>query len=106
MIQDMRERDAYGRELYGQPLRAEDGRDSDIDAYQEILDLAAYMRKGMAEREARRKLLADHFTELADSAQRMADVGHIGHPKREAYCQGQAHAFRFAAKTITEGIKS
>ena len=47
--------------------------------------------------------LAAYFAGLADAAQREADA-HAG--QRQSFCDGQAHAFRFAAKTITEGIKS
>ena len=51
VIEDMRARDQFGREKYGQPLRVGDGRNSLVDAYQEILDLAAYLRKAIAEQQ-------------------------------------------------------
>ncbi len=41
---DMRERDAAGRQKYGTPLQAENGRDHLVDAYQEALDLCVYLR--------------------------------------------------------------
>lgn len=39
------ERDAFGRNKYGQPLRSEDGRDSIEDARQEVGDLMNYVYK-------------------------------------------------------------
>ena len=43
VLADMRERDKIGRERYGVPLAASNGRNHLIDAYQEALDLAAYL---------------------------------------------------------------
>ena len=48
---DMRQRDAIGMKKYGQPLKAHDGRDTLIDAYQEALDLTVYLRKAIFERD-------------------------------------------------------
>lgn len=45
LAEDMRARDAMGREKYGVPLQIENGRDASIDAYQEALDLAVYARQ-------------------------------------------------------------
>lgn len=49
VIEDGRKRDALGRERYGVPLAAGNGRDSMIDAYQELLDSAAYLRTELNE---------------------------------------------------------
>jgi len=49
VIADMERRRQYGIEKYGQPLQLFDGRDNLIDLYQEILDVAVYIRKGIAE---------------------------------------------------------
>jgi hypothetical protein len=49
VIADMRERDAIGRERYGTPLRASNGRDAILDAYQEALDLRVYLEQARAE---------------------------------------------------------
>lgn len=46
----MRERNAVGLKKYGQTLRAGDGRKHLVDAYQEILDAAVYMRQEIEER--------------------------------------------------------
>jgi hypothetical protein len=51
VIEDMKARDASGREKYGTPLQAHNGRDALVDAYQEALDLAVYLRQAIEERE-------------------------------------------------------
>ena len=45
LLADMRARDALGRERYGTPLREWNGRDAIADAYQESLDLVAYLEQ-------------------------------------------------------------
>ena len=49
ILADMRARDALGRQRYGTPLQAGNGRDALADAYQEALDLAVYLRQHLAE---------------------------------------------------------
>lgn len=51
VIQDMVERKRIGIERYGVPLQPFNGRDALIDAYQEALDLAVYLRQLVEERE-------------------------------------------------------
>lgn len=51
VIADMRERDRVGRERYSTPLQPLNGRDALVDAYQEALDLAVYLRQAIAERD-------------------------------------------------------
>lgn len=51
VIADMQARDKLGRERYGTPLQAFNGRDALVDAYQEALDLSVYLRQAIAERE-------------------------------------------------------
>ena len=46
---EMAERDETGRQRYGTPLTTHNGRDHLVDAYQEALDLAVYMRAHIAE---------------------------------------------------------
>lgn len=55
VVADMQERDQVGEQKYGQRLQAGDGRSSLVDAYQEALDLAVYLRKEIAERDAKRE---------------------------------------------------
>lgn len=50
VIADIKERDAVGRERYGIPLQANNGRDALVDAYQEALDLVVYLRQAIEER--------------------------------------------------------
>lgn len=50
VIADMRERDNDGRRKYGTPLQANNGRDALVDAYQEALDLAVYLKQAIVER--------------------------------------------------------
>lgn len=45
VIADMSERDHVGRQRYGTPLQAGNGRDPLIDAYQESLDKVVYLRQ-------------------------------------------------------------
>lgn len=53
VIDDMRTRDAVGRERYGTPLQPHNGRDALIDAYAEALDLCVYLRQAIFERDGR-----------------------------------------------------
>lgn len=50
VIEDMRQRDNEGRAKYGTPLQASNGRDALVDAYQEVLDLAVYLRQEIERR--------------------------------------------------------
>ena len=47
---DLDERMEKGIETYGMPLRAWNGRDALVDAYEEALDLACYLRQAIEER--------------------------------------------------------
>jgi hypothetical protein len=51
VIADMMARDREGRRKYGTPLQPFNGRDALVDAYQEALDLAVYLRQAIAERD-------------------------------------------------------
>lgn len=55
VIEDMRARDYVGRARYGTALRPHNGRDALWDAYEEALDLCAYLRQAIAERDAAAK---------------------------------------------------
>ncbi len=50
VIEDLRARDKAGTRKYGTTLQSHNGRDCLIDAYQEALDLAMYLRQLIAER--------------------------------------------------------
>lgn len=51
VVADMRERDKAGREHYGTPLQPHNCRDALKDAYAEALDLCAYLRQVIFERD-------------------------------------------------------
>lgn len=52
VIADMRDRDRVGRETYGTPLQAFNGRDALLDAYHECLDMAVYLKQAIIERDS------------------------------------------------------
>ena len=51
VMQDMEERNREGICKYGTPLQPHNGRDALVDAYQEALDLAVYLRQAIWERD-------------------------------------------------------
>ena len=53
VLADMKERDAVGRERYGTPLQANNGRDMLVDAYQEAQDMCCYLRGVLFERDGK-----------------------------------------------------
>ena len=53
VMEDMRERDQVGRARYGTPLQPHNGRDALVDAYQEVLDTAVYLRQAIFERDGK-----------------------------------------------------
>lgn len=54
VIADVEARREMGIAKYGTPLQAHNGRDALMDAYQEALDLACYLRQAIAERDGGR----------------------------------------------------
>ncbi len=56
VVADMQARDQLGRERYGVPLQPHNGRDALRDVYEEALDLCAYLKQAMLERDT---VLAD-----------------------------------------------
>jgi hypothetical protein len=53
VLADMAARDRLGRKRYGTPLQPNNGRDVLRDAYEEALDLCAYLRQTIYERDGR-----------------------------------------------------
>lgn len=51
VLDDMKERDALGRQRYGTPLQPRNGRKPLRDLYQELLDAVVYVRQELYERE-------------------------------------------------------
>lgn len=53
VIREMEARDQLGRERYGVPLQPHNGRDALLDAFEEALDLCAYLRQAIYERDGK-----------------------------------------------------
>lgn len=51
VVEDLTDRVKKGTREYGEPLRANNGRDALWDAYEEALDLAMFLRQVIEERE-------------------------------------------------------
>lgn len=51
LVIDVVARARLGRERYGVPLKPHNGRDAIRDAYEEAIDLAAYLRQALFERD-------------------------------------------------------
>jgi hypothetical protein len=49
VIQDLESRAVLGEQRYGERLKAHNGRNALVDAYQEALDLAMYLRQALEE---------------------------------------------------------
>lgn len=62
VIKDMQERDKLGRERYGTPLQAGNGRDALVDAYEEELDKTVYLKQFLMEREEETKILCQVYS--------------------------------------------
>lgn len=75
VIADMLSRDQVGRQRYGTPLQAHNGRDALQDAYEEALDLAVYLRQEIEERKA----LQRELTETKAFALRLAERIFLAH---------------------------
>lgn len=74
VIADLQARSEMGRAKYGTVLRAGNGRDALMDAYQEALDQAMYLRQALTERDQQ---AADHRAlapGIADLAVRLAKL--------------------------------
>jgi len=54
----MRARDQFGRAKYKTPLEAFNGRNALVDAYQEVLDLAVYLKQQIVEQETLQRAIA------------------------------------------------
>lgn len=79
VIADMVERKRIGIERYGTPLQTRNGRDMLVDAYQEVLDLAMYVRGEIAER-------SDPIIWLLDKAKRWHQRGILNGDEYGAIC--------------------
>lgn len=90
---DMQARDEWGRSKYGTPLRAHNGRDALVDAYQEALDLCVYLRQHVEElpkkTEMDHAILAEVHTVYSRSLLDAVRLGKsIHHRNRSCAAQG------------------
>lgn len=53
VIEDMQQRHEFGKRKYGVGLQPHNGRDALKDAYEEVLDLAVYLRTTIYERDGK-----------------------------------------------------
>lgn len=74
VMQDLVARRAAGIEKYGTALQSFNGRDALMDAYQEALDLARYLRQAIEERDERRNEMRRSL-EVAEKAVAMVTGG-------------------------------
>jgi hypothetical protein len=65
LLQDMQERIRSGVERFGEHLQIHNGRNTLIDAYHEALDLAAFMRKKIAEQAE--PIITDIYLDMDDT---------------------------------------
>jgi len=75
VITDMKARDQVGRERYGTPLQAGNGRNHLVDAYQESLDKIVYLRAEIEER-LKYGTLEEHRQRLIQSIDKQAELMH------------------------------
>jgi hypothetical protein len=73
VIQDLTIRRKIGTEKYGTALRAFNGRNAMVDAYQEVLDLTVYLRQRLAEDAERESGLAVTTHDVAGLGKEMRD---------------------------------
>lgn len=64
VIKDIKDRKKVGIEHYGMPLQPFNGRDALQDAYEELLDLAQYIKQVLVEQETQRVTLDDFCDSL------------------------------------------
>ncbi len=53
---DLEAREQVGIERYGTPLQPNNGRDALLDAYEEALDLACYLKQAIVERDEAKRV--------------------------------------------------
>lgn len=96
VLADIAERKRLGIERYGRALQPHNGRDALVDAYQEVLDLAMYVRQEIEER-------SDAAAEGA-AAEREKIVGFLRHRARQLEEEGDVNA-RDAVGEVADAIE-
>ena len=75
LINDLIERREFGTSKYGEPLKAFNGRDPLIDAYQELIDLLVYIRQHMEESNADESTILLRMLKQAAEDARFSEMG-------------------------------
>lgn len=107
VVDDMRARDEIGRERYGMPLQPFNGRDALVDAYQEALDLAVYLRQAIAENGAEvpaiphRAALAEEVARLRKREEELLEANaRLTEEKRAASIREHVVAFHLTSTVL------
>ncbi len=74
VVADMRQRNEIGLKKYGRELATHDGRDTLQDAYEEVLDLAVYLKKELIERHDKDKLIQSQADRICAQSQALSKV--------------------------------
>jgi hypothetical protein len=64
VIADLKQRSELGKKRYGEKLKAFNGRNALVDAYQEALDLVQYLRQALEEQDAGVGLSANYMRRM------------------------------------------
>lgn len=87
IVRDMEARDKLGRERYGTPLTTGNGRDHLVDAYQELLDFAVYLRAWLEEH-PKPSIAGDVSAEFIKRTRRLrVSISEVGSMYRETLRQ-------------------
>lgn len=78
VILDLVARDKAGFERYGQNLETNDGRNTLMDAYQEALDLAQYLRKLIEEGSVQDRVIWSSYNDALGVCLSLAGLLHAG----------------------------
>ena len=85
VVKDLMDRAFEGTEKYGEPLKKFNSRNAAVDAYQEVCDLAMYLRQDLEERAELAEELIDMSKVLSSInpyiASRLIEISNILNPK-------------------------
>ncbi len=80
LIDDIKLRVEFGKAKYGTELKTFNGRDALVDAYQEAIDMALYIRQEIMERDSAATVIVKHSNPSPgaddDADERIADRAH------------------------------
>lgn len=79
VIADVEARRQLGIQRYGTPLQADNGRNALVDAYEEVLDLACYLKQRIVEEETGRGRVIWHETYTGFLERLVEDMSPIHH---------------------------